>query len=222
MGGDAAFGRGYRGVLMLVESCRPGTLPKLAVGSWNAVRSKSPEQLRVFVNAALGETWKEDTTTVDESGLLPRRDLRPLVPERVSRDHRRRGCSGRSDRGRGDRMGPRRGVVADRIRRHPGPDRKPIFVPWQDLDMVFRCASPRTRRDARHRPSGSRARRPRCYDEGIGLCKPREERRIWALKGGEQDGDPCCGPSAGTRITPGMSLCGSSGRTPSSGRSCRA
>jgi len=169
------------------------TLHKLAVRFVNAVRSKSPEQLRVFVNAALGETWKEDTTTVDEGSLLARREnYGPLVPERVCAITV--GVDVQDDRIEAEVIGWAPGEESWQIEYAVIPGRTETDLrPWQDLDILLSKRYPHELGVtlvimAAGIDSGGHA-TTKVYE----FCKPREERRIWALKGGSKTGTPAVG-----------------------------
>lgn len=169
------------------------TLEKLARRFTAAVRSKSPEQLQVFINSALGEVWKEDTTTVDESGLLARREsYGPLVPERVCAITV--GVDIQDDRIEAEVIGWAPGEESWQIEYAIIPGRTETDPrPWQDLDILLSKKYP-------HESGVTLVIMAACIDSGghatakaYEFCGPREERRIWAIKGGSRPGIPAVG-----------------------------
>lgn len=169
------------------------TWKKLADRFVKAVRSKSPELLKVFVNTALGETWKEDTTTVDENSLLARREnYGPLLPERTCAITV--GVDIQDDRIEAEVIGWAPGEESWQIEYVVIPGRTETDLrPWQDLDILL---SKRYQHElgvtlvvmAAGIDSGGHA-TTKVYE----FCKPREDRRIWALKGGSKPGIPAVG-----------------------------
>jgi len=166
---------------------------KIARKFLKAHRSKSNEQLRVFVNTVLGETWKEDTTTVDEGGLLARREeYGPLVPERVCAITA--GVDVQDDRIEASVYGWAPGEESWLLEHAVIPGRTETdLAPWQDLDLLLgkrylHALGPTLIVMAAAIDSGGHA-TMQVYD----FCKPREARRIWAVKGGSKPGIPAVG-----------------------------
>ena len=169
------------------------TWEKIARKFLKAHRSKSNEQLRVFVNTVLGETWKEDTTTVDEGGLLARREeYGPLVPERVCAITA--GVDVQDDRLEVKIKGWCPGEESYLLEYVTIPGRTVTDpAPWQGLDLVLsrryqHVLGPTLIIMAAGIDSGGHATQ-QVYE----FCKIREERRIWAFKGGSKSGIPAVG-----------------------------
>lgn len=158
-----------------------------------AVRSRNREQLQQFVNEVLGETWKEDSTTIEPGSLMSRREeYGPEIPGDVAvltafadiqDDRIEVGVKGwcRGERSRLIEYFVFPGLTET--------DPKP----WSDLSLLLERSFPHEygvtlKIAAMGLDSGGHATK-QTYD----FCRPREARRVWAFKGSGKVGHPIAG-----------------------------
>lgn len=151
---------------------------------------KWPETLRAWVNTSLGETWEDSGETIDEAGLMERREtwgerLPPDVAVLTA------GVDVQDDRLEVELVGWGRDEESWSIDHRIlwGDPSGPAV--WQDLDEYLARSWEHSRPIA---PLGIRA---ACVDTGghhtlaaYNFCRPRQGRRIWAVKGKGGPGVP--------------------------------
>lgn len=149
---------------------------------------KSPETLKTFVNTSLGETWEEEGETVDETGLLARREDYKKIP--VGGLVLTAGVDVQDDRLEAEIIAWGEGEENWNIDYkvfHGKPDQAQV---WNDLDDLLFS-------DYEHE-SGNRLHiAATCIDSGghytqevYDFCRPRQTRRIYAVKGVGGPGRP--------------------------------
>ena len=170
--------------------CSPWTPLADGVKDFLAVR-KNPEQLRVWINTYLGETWEDAGEQIDDYDLAERREVIETIPEDVMfltcgtdvQDNRLE-CSivgwGRDDES----------WVVEHVTLYGDPSTPQL---WSALDSVIF----KTYDTVNGRQMGIRA---TCIDSGghftnavYQYCKKQTGRRVFAIKGVGGEGKPAAG-----------------------------
>ncbi len=157
--------------------------------SWGAIAVehgqvyKDPPRLKVWVNTKLGETWEEHADRVDGEGLMSRREeYGPLLPDGVAT--LTAGVDLQDDRIELEIVGWGKDEESWSIEYRVlwGDPSSPAI--WKDLDALLHRAFPHVRQVANLHI------RAACVDTGghhtlkaYDFCRPRQGRRVWAIKG---------------------------------------
>ena len=144
---------------------------------------KDPPRLKVWINTKLGETWEEDADRVDGEGLMSRReDYGPLLPDGVV--CLTCGIDLQDDRIELEIVGWGKDEESWSIEFRViwGDPSTPAI--WNDLDTILHRRFPHVRQVA------DLSIRAAALDTGghhtlkaYDFCRPRQGRRIWAIKG---------------------------------------
>lgn len=159
---------------------------------------KNPQRLKVWINTSLGEPWEEKGETVDEDSLKARREH--YTPEELPADVLvlTAGVDVQNDRLECEVVGWGQDDESWSI------DYKVIYGSpalgdvWETLDDYLKTSY--------YHPSGSRLRvAAACIDSGghhtdqvYRFCKPRQVRRVYAVKGSSQAGQSIAGKASKT------------------------
>jgi phage terminase large subunit GpA-like protein len=150
-----------------------------------------PETLRVWVNTFLGESWEDAGEQIDDFSLAARRETyNAEVPAEVVM--LTAGVDVQDDRLHCEILGHGRDEESWSIKWHTIYGDPTSRAVWDDLDDIIRAP-------LEHERLGEMTIRATCIDSGhhtnavYAFCKPREGRRVWAVKGVGGEGKALAG-----------------------------